>query len=787
MNKIFKKIKRLTLKNVLKPKTFLILISLFFSSLAFAAALSVKWLDGRIPLHNSPCKNSGGEFQMLNDSTEDPYDVAFSSDGLQVFTVNQKQESVRGRGNLSMNRLMEPFDVSRTKRRVLGDVDCNNIDAFKVSTLASLSSGDDREKLRNIVVADEGRKFFISNNNGVIMRFDLTTPNEFSTGKIVQTVTPHAQVHGIAFSDDGTRLFTIRWTDETPLVTTYQLPSPYDISSITQIHQVDLTDIGVTLPDTSNDSINRARDIEFSKSGHAMFVLIQNNKGNATDTDDIYQFTLDAKFDVSTATLVGNYDVNNFRNQSDRFGHPIGFTFSNDGMRMFIVDIDADGGVDQINSYQLECPYGLVECVSDPTSSIGSQVELAKQNISLNVDSIFKRFEWIKRNRDEEDFTSHKIDLNYPNPLLNALSRNLEPVAKKTFASLVSTSNKKEKKSKWSSWSIADLTISNFDINGFEKGKDLRSQGLTLGADRKYGVNKFFGLALRYGDNKSTIIDSEQDVEMQSLSLNIYGVIPQNEENYFNTILGVSALRFENKYLGKLSGNRNGKQVYTSINYRSLNNFSKLNITPTAKLTYGLTQLSEFTDFVSTTIDKPTTEDIRYEEDNFKTGEFAAGFLFELDKIESENGSIQPMGGLEILYDLSSDNEYKYSYLGSTHINKGSILGRYARESLKGNIGFEAIHLNGLTILFDFQRTIHTNDKIHRPGYFHKDRFIVKLSKTKEEKGSSFAFDVDPLGNNKSNISYAKNINGFNFKINSNFDLKDKVDYLTNFEVSGKF
>ena len=379
MNKIFKKIKRLTLKNVLKPKTFLILISLFFSSLAFAAALSVKWLDGRIPLHNSPCKNSGGEFQMLNDSTEDPYDVAFSSDGLQVFTVNQKQESVRGRGNLSMNRLMEPYDVSRTKRRILGDVDCNNIDSFRVGNMA----GDGFDvRLRNMVIADGGRKFFFVNTSGKIYRFDLSTPNEFSTATFVQTVTPHSQVHGIALSDDGTRLFTIRWTDETPLVTTYQLPNPYDISSITQIHQVDLTDIGVTLPDTSNDSVNRGRDIEFSKSGLAMFVLIQNSKGNATDSDDIYQFSLGKKFDVSTATLIGNYDVNNFQNQDDKFGHPIGFTFSNDGMRMFIVDIDAGGGaVDQINSYQLECPYGLVTCVSETSSSIESQVELAKQNI----------------------------------------------------------------------------------------------------------------------------------------------------------------------------------------------------------------------------------------------------------------------------------------------------------------------------------------------------------------------------------------------------------------------
>ena len=284
---------------------------------------------------------------------------------------------------------------------------CNNIDSFRVGNLAGVGYRNNNTKLRNIVVADEGRKFFFVNNAGTIFRFDLSTPNEFSTGTFVDSVTPHAQVHGIAFSDDGTKLITIRWTFETPLVTTYLLPNPYDISSITQIHQVDLTDIGVTLP----AGTNYGRDIEFSKSGHAMFVLIQNTKGNTTDTDDIYQFTLEKKFDVSTATLVGNYDVNNFRNQSDRFGHPIGFTFSSDGMRMFIVDIDADGGVDQINSYQLECPYGLVACVSDPTASIGSQIELSKQNINLNISTIFKRFEWIKRNRNKENLNNFSINI----------------------------------------------------------------------------------------------------------------------------------------------------------------------------------------------------------------------------------------------------------------------------------------------------------------------------------------------------------------------------------------
>jgi hypothetical protein len=771
---------------VLKPKIFIILFCLFFSSLAFAAALSVTWLDGRIPVHNSTCQNSGGEFQMANDSTEDPYDVAFSTDGLQVFTVNNKQESVRGRGNLSMNRLMEPFDVSRTKRRVLGDVDCNNIDAFRVSTLASLSSGDDREKLRNIVVADEGRKFFISNNNGVIMRFDLSTPNEFKTNTFVQSVVPNAEMHGFALSNDGTKLITIRFTAETPLVTTYQLPKPYDISSITQIHQVDLTDIGVTLPDTSNGSVNFGRDIEFSKSGHAMFVLIQNTKGNTTDTDDIYQFTLEKKFDVSTATLVGNYDVNNFRNQSDRFGHPIGFTFSSDGMRMFIVDIDADGGVDQINSYQLECPYGLVACVSDPTASIGSQVELSKQNINLNVSTIFKRFEWIKRNRDQENLTSHNININYPNPLLKALAMQLQPTVKKNLVSLASKSQKKEKKSKWSYWSLGDLSMNDYLKHGSEKAKSIKAKGLTFGADRKFGDNKFFGLALRYGKNKSNIFVSQQNTEMDSLTLNFYGIIPIDEDQYVNAVLGLSALRLDNKYLGKTSGERNGKQAFASLNYRTKNTYGKLNITPTGKFTYGVTRLSEFTDFLSSTIDSPTT-DIIYAEDTFESGELSAGFLFEMDKFKGYEGTFQPMGAVEIIYDLTPDVDYKYKNAGSTVVNKDTILGKYSRRSLKTELGFEWIHLNGFTVSPTYERIIRlSNDE--KKKELLSERFIVKLSRSKEEDKSQFALNFDPLSDNPTKLTYVKNLNGFDIKINSNYNLSSKIpDYGANIEVSSTF
>ena len=158
--KNFNKIMQNIFKGLIRPKIFF-LFAFLFSSQAFAE-LSVTWLDGRIPAQNSmilECRNSDDEFVMSKDSTEDPYDVAFSTDGLQVFSVNYKQESeLRNEGNLSMNRLTTPFDVTTNKRTVFGDVDCNNFDSFKVSTIAGLSDAND-EKLRNIVVADEGRKF----------------------------------------------------------------------------------------------------------------------------------------------------------------------------------------------------------------------------------------------------------------------------------------------------------------------------------------------------------------------------------------------------------------------------------------------------------------------------------------------------------------------------------------------------------------------------------------------------------------------------------------------------
>ena len=62
------------------------------------------------------------------------------------------------------------------------------------------------------------------------------------------------------------------------------------------------------------------------------------------------------------------------------------------------------------------------------------------------------------------------------------------------------------------------------------------------------------------------------------------------------------------------------------INYRTKNTYGKFNITPTGKIIYGVTELSEFTDFISKAADRPATN-IRFNEDIFEDTEYE-GFTY---------------------------------------------------------------------------------------------------------------------------------------------------------------
>ena len=141
-------------------------------------------------------------------------------------------------------------------------------------------------------------------------------------------------------------------------------------------------------------------------------------------------------------------------------------------------------------------------------------------------------------------------------------------------------------------WNHADISIGSFDATAIEKPKQIRTRGLTFGADKKYGENKYFGTAIRYGNSDSDIKFSAQGINLKSLTLNMYGTIPIDQYRYSNAILGLSILRFDQRFLGKITGERNGKQAFTALNFRTKNTYGAFNFTPSARFNYGITNLS---------------------------------------------------------------------------------------------------------------------------------------------------------------------------------------------------
>ena len=791
-----KKIFKLLRKGTFKKNIFFILFGMYFSTLAIASTLSVQFIGALIPggnnntpIGNTPkqqCRgNDTSKTLMHTDRTTAPTDIEFNDDGSFVYTSNFNMSGM-SENSISQNKLLENYQILSDAIRA-GTFNCDHLKGADPNTQSGLVLGD---ATHDIEIHQNGKLFFFLDTNRKLGKFTASIPYDLNTLTFEQKLDLNGTENSIEFSKDGTKIFALAQGANTPTLTTYQLPGAYDISSKTEIHSVDLYDLDI---EDVSDKDEFAQDIEFNSDGSVMFVFISNAD---IEQEYIYHYDLAKNYDVSTAAKAGRFHVGAiFMNRAagDRFGNPGGFGFSRDGMNLYLLDGKTSTGVHQINQYKLDCPYGLVKCSSDPRASVDSQVELAKQNISLNVTTIFKRFEWIKRNRDNEDLTSHNININYPNPLLKSLVSKFEPSLKNNLASLVSNSqnNEEKKKSKWSSWSLIDLSIGDYKEMDLDRAKGIKTKGITLGSDRKIGDNKFFGLALRYGNGSSNIRRSVQNVDLESLTLNIYGIVPTNNNQYINAVLGLSALRYDNKYLGNISGERNGKQAFASINYRTKNAYSKFNITPTGKLTYGVTELSEFTDFISKAADRPATN-IRFHEDTFESGEFAGGLLFEMDKIEREGSTIQPMGGIEIIYDLADDNTYKYSNVGSTAVNKDTT-NSYSNKKLKTNIGLEHIRENGLTILFDYQY-IKSLDNCERCVYssglsqnFNNETFIIKISKSKEED-SEFAFDFNPLSNNLANLSYSKHSGNFNYKLNSKMNLLSRIpDYGANIQISGNF
>ena len=752
--------------NVLKKIYFLKFFCLFLFILSFAcevkAELTFEYHIGVRPLA-SGLEDADGD-DINRDLLEDPTGIAFSNDGLKAFTTNEAGDGDKGKC-VTETTLTVPFDFRHSHTQT-----------DRADVLANAGQLGNNKRCEDIKFSRDGTRMIISNQENFIFSFELTKP--FSLKHINYENFTHFFV-GASFdiNDDGTKLFTMTnaRVESIKILKEHSLSVPYDVSTATLIHS---TELGSRLvidesysDDFTHDSI---QSLEFSKDGTMLFILVLNNQdeenlGNGFVSDEIFQFKLAKPFDTLTMSFVGSSNITSGYPAGNSGDYSRGFTITPNGDRLFIINQSvgaSDIGNDSISQVGLSCFFGIGVCRTDIVGGIGSHVLSAKRNIQHNNSTMFKRFEWIKRNRNNENLNSFNINLNSYNPILASLTNKLQ-------ASLNNNSSK-IKSDNWSFWSTGDVSMGRQDATITDRPKKIHTEGLTFGADRQIGDNDFAGVALRYAQNNSGVIFTDQTSKMDSLTLNFYGTSQTEGISHTNMILGYSLLRIDQKYKGKKTGNRNGQQVFASANFRTKKNNGRFNLTPSGKFSYGVTRLSDFTDFISTVT---TGLNDQHESEEFENVDVSFGILFDTIPFELPNATITPNGGLEFVMDISPMTTFQYD-----HGQSITSVDVYSERNLRSNIGFEFLNSNNLSFSANYERFQHLD--MHRSN--KTETLILKVGHSLE-RDSEFALNYDPINAHKTTLSYLKNINGFDYKINSNQSFDNDFEHLTNLEVSGKF
>ena len=323
--------------SVAKKNKYLIysLIFLFFNS------IFINSLNANPVLQGTPY-NAAGKFTF-------PYGLTFNDDGSKMYIVGMRSN----KDLMAEYSLTTPYDVSTSSfvREVHED------DPFAAIRL----------RPQDIRFNTSGSRMFISMFPGTeatrgVKTFSLSTSFDISTASLLHTLYPtdSGAYDGLEFNASGTKIFFADGDE----IDEYTVSTAFDLSStVTYVRSLDI----------SNKTSN-SKSLAFSDDGTTLFVL-------SRDPRVIYEYVLTTGFDLSSATLVDEHNINS---QDDQ---PQGIAFNDDGTKVFVIGT----GGDDVNEYTLPAAYNLglptlsSSVPSDNATSIALDANIVL-NFSENID-----------------------------------------------------------------------------------------------------------------------------------------------------------------------------------------------------------------------------------------------------------------------------------------------------------------------------------------------------------------------------------------------------------------
>ena len=609
---------------------------------------------------------------MQSKSIDDQFYLGlnFNNDGTKMYTVNA------GASDAVIEYILTtPYDISTAT----------------VNNTKNVSRGGDTQATQ-VVFNNDGTKMFIVNHENpkrTVDYYSLSTAFDVSTATRdgeYSIAGQERRANSIAFNNDGTRMVVAGVGNNSQVrIHEYSLSTGFDLSStVTHLNTEDLISFQ-----------SHIDGVTFNYDGTKMYTITSMAKDGdpAAAQDLMYQFKLTTPYDVSTLSLEGTYTVSSVSVSSREV------VFSNDGSKMFIIDDDPDNN-NNVHEFNLSCNWSVIDgACEDPItttdegkdilSSIESQTATAKQIAIQASTPVLNRMYWLRRHRNNDQLSNQNIRLNFSNSMVASLS-NIIPISNKTNEVLDKLSDD------WSFWSEGSVSIGRTGDTSTSSSKKINTKGITLGMDKKISKNRLYGYALRFGNDDVDVGTSGTNLDTESFSLSVYGTFPHDDEKFTEGIIGVSTLKTDHIRKGGGStrtGERDGAQIFGSLNYLTTYKKEDFNITPNLRIDLSYTELSKYRE------KGPAA--LVYKAQTIETGMISAGFTIS-DILDYNSFTFKPNGGLELGVDFSPSSDATYRYLSETTEYTKSI--DQDSKNLRANIGFDLVTDNGFSIMTIYER-----------------------------------------------------------------------------------
>ena len=660
--------------------------------------------------------------------------ITFKPDGTKMYITGQSADKI-----LQYN-LTTAFDVT----------------SAVLEKSASITTVEN--KPQDVKFNSDGTVIFILGTGGNgIDRWSLSTP--YDIGSITVADTTFTSIggdpRGFDFNNDGTKMFILDGSTE-KRVEEYNLSTPYnpDTKTLTKIL-------------ANATSSNFHQGLGFNADGSKMFVV----KGeDSTDNADnkIDEYALSTAFDISTATLTGTFSPTISSNADIT-----GLAFNSTGSKMYHLDFDDD----KVYEYSLTCPFKVTSSSTCDTplknkeviGIIDAQINTAKNFVEDTRQSTFKRLDILRANK-YQNTSEQSIKLNFQNETLNNVVSS--PHAKKTLSQQFRQLQKNLPED-WALWTEGSISFGKIGETSLSSAQDIDSLGITMGIDTKINNDRILGVALRVGSTDVDVGTYGSAVDTNALSLSVYGINSLEDNNFLKHVFGVSYLdsdivRKNQVNTNAQAGDREGKQVFGSLDFGREYEDDDLTFTPIGSIDGSYTALDSYTESGNEVA-------ISYNNQDIKSLMASLGVLIDQD-VNLENSNVKSRVNLEYSKEFASSSKVVTSYISDSEVFEYQADNKN-RDIYTVGLGFDFKHDQGLTISTDYER-----QQIKGHGYFNKFTLSAGFLYRKE---TEFALGLDEDMTSSFKISKALGI--FDLGFNLENDFSNQENHNANLSLSTKF